>query len=224
MSEYPEFVFISYDQDISTQTYDIAVSCEAGSLVGKPVKYVRHDLNTRAVPDVPELVTVSYERKIYENTKDWFAVNFDDVEYYRSKGQIIRELVTRSQAAAIIAAKDSDIALKDAGLKIAMTQIAALKAKLAQYEAQEPVGYFDGKVDYGVGGSAIIGIDTSTKDGRTKPLYASPAPSADLKAENERLREALQDIANLYQPRTPIQRAINIARAALNVEASHDPH
>lgn len=52
-SNYPEFVFVAYDEDFSAQTHDIAVSLEAGSLVGTPVKYVRHDANTRPTPVAP---------------------------------------------------------------------------------------------------------------------------------------------------------------------------
>lgn len=47
---YPDYVFVAYDEDFSAQTYDIAVSLEPGNLVGRPVKYIRHDLNTRPAP------------------------------------------------------------------------------------------------------------------------------------------------------------------------------
>ncbi len=49
-SNYPDYVFVAYDEDFSAQTYDIAVSLEPGNLVGRPVKYIRHDLNTRSAP------------------------------------------------------------------------------------------------------------------------------------------------------------------------------
>jgi len=47
---YPFYVFVAYDEDFSAQTYDIAVSLEPGNLVGRPVKYIRHDLNTLPAP------------------------------------------------------------------------------------------------------------------------------------------------------------------------------
>ncbi|MCO7736394.1 hypothetical protein NJB95_07185 [Brucella intermedia] len=47
---YPDYVFVAYDEDFSAQTHDVAVSLDAGNLVGTPVKYVRHDLNTRPAP------------------------------------------------------------------------------------------------------------------------------------------------------------------------------
>ncbi len=52
-SNYPEFVFVAYDEDFSAQTHDVAVSLEAGSLVGTPVKYVRHDANHHPTPVAP---------------------------------------------------------------------------------------------------------------------------------------------------------------------------
>lgn len=128
-SEYPEFVFVAYDGDMTTEDYDISVSLEAGSLVGKPVKYIRHDSNTRAAPDVPELVR--WKHCEYPNQHK--MIEHKDGEY-----------VLHSQAAEIIAAKDVEIAgIKDCvkGLfddrAYNRERAAAAEAKLAQYEAQE---------------------------------------------------------------------------------------
>ena len=46
---YPDFVFISYEEDVSAQTRDVAVSLEPGSLVRTPVMYIRHDLKERVL-------------------------------------------------------------------------------------------------------------------------------------------------------------------------------
>lgn len=57
------------------------------------------------------------------------------------------------------------------------------------------------------------------------PIYASPAPAADLKAENERLREALKFYADVHKYPSPLTGGMGdlwsdcgrIARAALNL-------
>lgn len=64
---YPDYVFVAYDEDFSAQTYDIAVSLEPGSLVGRPVKYTRHDLNTRPSPAATDTGLVRYDLSMFGN-------------------------------------------------------------------------------------------------------------------------------------------------------------
>ena len=54
---YPDFVFIAYDGDENSDTYEVAASLEPGNLVGKPVRYVRHDVNSsmyRVISNIEE--------------------------------------------------------------------------------------------------------------------------------------------------------------------------
>lgn len=103
-SNYPDYVFVAYDEDFSAQTYDIAVSLEPGNLVGRPVKYIRHDLNTRSAPAATDtgLVTVAKQWKV--TAKNWSGLKPEISEPFDE-----RELVTRSQAEAIIAAKNATL-------------------------------------------------------------------------------------------------------------------
>lgn len=59
-------------------------------------------INTRAVPDVPELVVVSHE-VFYAPTREWRKTSLPD--YYRNNDNLVRDLVDKDQAAAVIAAK-----------------------------------------------------------------------------------------------------------------------
>nr|WP_278374557.1 hypothetical protein [Brucella anthropi] len=64
---YPDYVFVAYDEDFSAQTYDIAVSLEPGNLVGRPVKYIRHDLNTLPAPAATDTGLVRYDLSMFGN-------------------------------------------------------------------------------------------------------------------------------------------------------------
>ena len=110
----------------------------------------------------------------------------------------------------------------------------AAEAKLAQYEAQKPVGFLIGDGSF-TSSIAQAHIARNHANMPVTALYASPAPSADLKAENERLRfrlNAAADDFDLIQQRIndgQIERAKATAwqgereaRAALNVEASNE--
>jgi len=104
---YPDYVFVAYDEDFSAQTYDIAVSLEPGNLVGRPVKYIRHDLNTRPAPAATDtgLETVAFQhRRIdkYGVVGDWRPYKRD---LFGSDRIESRELVTRSQAEELLAAE-----------------------------------------------------------------------------------------------------------------------
>ena len=69
LRNYPDYVFVAYDDDFSAQTYDIAVSLEPGNLVGRPVKYIRHDLNTRPAPAATDTGLVTVKRELLEAVK-----------------------------------------------------------------------------------------------------------------------------------------------------------
>lgn len=64
------------------------------------------ELNTRAVPEVPELVVVSHE-VFYAPTREWRKTSLPD--YYRNNDNLVRDLVDKDQAVAVIAAKDLEI-------------------------------------------------------------------------------------------------------------------
>lgn len=167
--------------------------------------------NTRAVPDVPELVR-------------YYAV---------SGGNMMKHdnglFVLYSQAAEIIAAKDKEIeqAKKEVNtllvsyvrehffenktfqplddligqisqLDNAITitrdfknRAEAAEAELAEYEAQEPVAWRHPEAGWTDVSKDEVAVHC--KHGtQPQPLYDSPAPAADLKTENERLREVLR--------------------------------
>lgn len=189
---------------------------------------------TRSVPDVPELKRFEFRQAEYlggDNTLETAeGEDADNGEY-----------VLYTQAAEIIAAKDAEIdrlrqlftlqtdthAEHVKGLskrhekeleiygKTAQgfrERAEAAEAKLAQYEAQEPVGYLlGGKLVYGYEGRSL-------NDLRSKgtPLYASPAPSADLKSENEKLTALVQNITKFDIGSPEHFRAVYDARSALN--------
>lgn len=154
--------------------------------------------NTRAAPDVPELVAVSYE-VFYAPTREWRKTI--EPEYYRKNGDLVRDLIDKSKAAEIIAAKDAEFVSK---LKEKVHQdrkvleevsidrwnwkerAEAAEAKLAQYEAQEPVGC--ATVYIYKGRRNLVMNELGNNAAGTLPigehkLYASPVPAADLKAE-----------------------------------------
>ncbi|WP_075654665.1 hypothetical protein [Pseudochrobactrum sp. B5] len=158
---------------------------------------------TRAAPDVSELVRYRLH---------WSDFDTADMEIDSMAG----EYVLHSQAAEIIAA---DRAEKHR----AQEAVLKLERELAQYEAQEPVAYIQScdlkwlsHDNYG-----SITITTTKSTTHTEPLYVSPVPAADLKAENERLREVLTKISSPTQATGLLWWQVE-ARAALNVEASND--
>ncbi|WOC15070.1 hypothetical protein [Pseudochrobactrum sp. MP213Fo] len=146
--------------------------------------------NTRAVPDAPDLVR--------------YSVRLDEGRYFGMAEYAGGKYVLHSQAAEIIAAKDAEIALKDTGLKIAMTKIAALEANLAQYEVQEPADGF--VIEDGISyAHKVFGEGYFFSDDCLRPFYTAPVASdADLRVENERLREALENANGLIN--TPVAR------------------
>lgn len=127
--------------------------------------------NTRAVPNVPELVIVSHE-VFYAPTREWRKTN--DPDYYRKSDNLVRDLVDKDKAAAVIAAKDAEtefllserrkivaaITSHDEDTEISIADIIecveelrarakAAEAKLAQIEKREAEGWFtdDHKTD-----------------------------------------------------------------------------
>lgn len=175
-------------------------------------------LNTRAVPDVPELVR--YERTVADERQEHFGM----VEHRYG------EYVLHSQAAEIIAA---DRAEKHR----AQEAVLKLERELAQYKDQIPIGYITPKAQLSLlqEFSASDSISPVKMGECRVAIYDRPAPAADLKAENERLRVRLNAVADdfdLIQQRIndgQIERAKATAwqgereaRAALNVEASNE--
>lgn len=133
-------------------------------------------LQDQGVPDVPELVRY----------RIWFDNNYNEIVDEDPEGEYVRY----HQAAAVIAAKDGRITDYK-------NLVDALHAKLAQYEAQEPVAWMHPEA--GWTDVCKVTVANHCKHGiEPLPLYASPAPAADLKAENERLREALT-VASKYR-------------------------
>lgn len=197
-------------------------------------------LVSRAAPDVPELVR--YERTVADERQEHFGM----VEHRYG------EYVLHSQAAKIIAELDNRACIAEYRFENAINFVQPLlmrraedaEAKLSQYEAQEPVMWVD---DTGLAAFGINGVSTvhtqfeSHRSDRFKhPLYAAPI-SDSLKAENEKLREALKPFAEYMRdygdkdnhgaPAPDAQGVgwiylnhghFRAARAALNVEASHD--
>ncbi|MDP8249954.1 hypothetical protein [Pseudochrobactrum saccharolyticum] len=195
----------------------------------EPSKETLAHWNTRAAPDVPELKWYTYDSLPA-------SMCIDNVE-----------LVLHSQAAEIIAAKDVEIAgIKDCvkGLfddrAYNRERAEAAEAKLAQYEAQEPVVYtLIFRKSYGVNAETTFkkfedaekyAIRCELPLSSIIPLYASPAPAADLKADLERKDAALRFYADTSKYPAPLTGGMGalwedcgqIARAALNVEASND--
>lgn len=156
--------------------------------------------NTRAVPDVPELV-----RYRMEGCEDTYYENGHlqhDGIYVNEVEDATGTYVLASEAERIIAdlVKENE-RLKDSrsdapiGGDLAYGLIhraEADEAKLAEIEKQVPVGYYNGKLDYGVGGSSVIGIDKTTKNGLIFPIGAHPVADREPTA-----RQALQAIADL---------------------------
>lgn len=153
--------------------------------------------NTRAVPDVPELVRYDKGDICLAIENGYDPLPSKDGEY-----------VLHSQAAEIIAAKDVEIAVGDVAIKqnaLLWKRAEAAEAELAKYEAQEPIKVLDSVIEHVKG---VIEDCTQCEDKDMdhpfadniaqllSPLYASPAPAADLKAENERLREVVEFYAN----------------------------
>lgn len=184
---------------------------------------------TRAVPDVPELVRY-----------DWCRTRMM-VEGGRG------EYVRYDQAAEIIAAKDKEIErLKNLidgddcpdpdKIDALFSRAEAAEAKLAQYEAQEPVAYtLIFRRSYGVNTETTFkkfedaekyAIRCELPLSNIIPLYASPAPDADMKAKCDRYEQALDRISKMDRSHgsweTIAYDATNIAGASLNVEASND--
>ncbi|MDM8346231.1 hypothetical protein P8H26_12605 [Pseudochrobactrum sp. sp1633] len=181
-------------------------------------------LGTRAVPDVPELVRWKHceypnQHKMMEHTEGKYVL-------YSQAAEIIDELscllndkqADLMQKDEIIAAKNNQIDVSNAAFKqnaLLWKRIEAAEAKLAQYEAQEPIAY---RYRHSENENWYYG-ETDQYWWEHQPLYA--APTADLKAENERLREVLTKISSPTQATGLLWWQVE-ARAALNVEASND--
>ncbi|MDP8249590.1 hypothetical protein [Pseudochrobactrum saccharolyticum] len=166
---------------------------------------------TRTVPDVTELKRY----RLHWSDFDTAYMEIDSIE---------GEYVLYSQAAEIIAAiREEWSKAHNADQKAflaAIKRAEAAEAKLAQYEAQEPIGYLIGDGHFTMSEKQAE-IAKSCTTFTVIPLYASPTPAADLKAENERLREALTKISSPTQTAGLLWWQVE-ARAALNVEASND--
>ena len=211
--------------------------------------------NMRAVPDVPELVRYAHEYDREDGSSFW---SVDDSDRAPDG-----EFVLHSQAVAVIAAKDAEIKIwslnskgwaenynsaleraeaaeaKNTELEAAWLnaegKISDLEHKLAQYEAQEPIGYIYTTPSYDAGGGTRF-TPRKPSDGNEewygnlRAVYITPAP--DLRAENERLREALRDVTEHLKPhvnvgaktREPHETALSAydrAQALLSKEVSN---
>lgn len=225
--------------------------CQDGECLAskiEPSEETKRHWNTRAAPDVPELVAMG---AITADTGE--LIKRDDIE----ENNILHiPLCRKDRAAEIIAAKDKEIDRftvdecefghkyakmtdhphKDGrpqcpnclsiGLTRARDRAEAAEAILAQYEAQEPVAWLCEKLNGDDRFSKVVYNPLSVEQlvelgGEVTPLYASPAPCPDLKAENEKLREALTKISSPTQTAGLLWWQVE-ARAALNVEASND--
>lgn len=100
----------------------------------------------------------------------------------------------------------------------------ALEAELAQIKAQEPVAWMHPEARWTDVSKQEISVHCKIGT-YPLPLYASPL-SDSLKAENERYRIALEIIGDGFVAPKDAPKyhdeAVNIARAALNVETSND--
>lgn len=151
-----------------------------------------HDLmlNTRAVPDVPEMERYGFEVKRYATD------GFHEKTYFVKKPD--GQYVFHSRAVAVIAAKDAEIKKQHDGghesFKIAIgwqERALAAEAKLSQIEKQEPVTHYIVS-DFGGEFDKVKMMPIGRH-----PLYAAPVASdADLRAENERYKQALETIEN----------------------------
>lgn len=175
----------------------ICKDCKYVSGVHSNEDDARNEWNTRAVPDVPEL----------EALKKYTVI---------SPFAPIGEYILHSEAAEIIAA---DRAEKHR----AQEAVLKLERELAQYKDQIPIGYITPKAQLSLlqEFSASDSISPVKMGECRVAIYDRPAPAADLKAENEKLREALTKISSPTQTAGLLWWQVE-ARAALNVEASND--
>lgn len=117
--------------------------------------------NTRAVPDVPELVRYEYDILLGKMDK------YNEGEYVRY-----------DQAAVIISAKDASYNKLEAAWLNAEGKITELEAKLAQIKAQEPVAWMHPTAGWtDVSKSKIAAHCKHGTD--PKPLYAAPVARED---------------------------------------------
>lgn len=185
--------------------------------------------NTRAVPDVPELVAVSHE-VFYAPTREWRKTV--EPEYYRKNGDLVRDLIDKSKAAEIITVLTERLKNTEAAMNSiiderieATIRAEAAEAKLAQYEAQEPVGFVStGLYNKGLVKERrfVVSFKKDEINGYIIPLYTSPSPAADLKVENERLSALVRNITKFDIGSPEHFRAVYDARSALN--PSEPPH
>ena len=221
-------VDVPFDDQFGERAYEIA----------------RLHWNTRAVPDVPEIDVNRSTTKDVEcqnNQSMTHNANVPELDRYRPAVYMepclggmfndeFGEYALYSQAAEIIAANRAE-------KHKAQNAVLNLERKLAQYEAQEPIGWIPTATvkwlnEYDGSACAIqtaVHNKPIKSDGGVQ-LYTSPAPAADLKAENEKLREALEFYADTSKYPAPLTGGMGdlwsdcgqIARAALNVETSND--
>lgn len=136
---------------------------------------------TRPVPDVPELVRYA------------MSLSYAVVGGHSPKLEEVKDgaLVLHSQAVAVIAEWRKRYHETHELLLNVDEKLQTAETKLAQYEAQEPVAWMYVNDD---GECEQIEYGKSFDDPHITNLYTSPAPCPDLKAENERLRGALEDV------------------------------
>ena len=108
-------------------------------------------------------------------------------------------------------------------------QLRAAEAELAQIREQEPVAWYIPDRGDLIGSSFLVKIHIGTDRPAlwvyAKPLYASPAPAANLKAICDRYKQTLENIAKLsatHMSSSDQIFAVASSRAALNAEASND--
>lgn len=147
---------------------------------------------------------------------------------------ITREFKNRAEAAeAKLEVRDAEKQQMLNAMNSMAKAFKRLKSKLAQYEAQKPAAYtLIFRKSYGVNAETTFKkfeeaekyvISCGLPLSSIIPLYASPAPAtaADLKAENERLREALKAIdKNAVGSMVPSSVISALVDAALNAKTS----
>lgn len=204
-----------------------------GGLARELLEKCKAELNTRAVPDVPELVRHTVTCQYHEDDGYPYADTFKHAN---------GEYVLYSQAAEIIAARDAKIErLNEQNDKFkwqvrdTCTRAEAAEAKLAQYEAQEPVGFtealeiiksaFDAwsskphnqKWFKRIDGTPITNDLTVTIAEQVRRLYDSPV-SDSMKAECDRYKEALglcqRTLAMIIDPKSIVSTTPIIAFAS----------
>ena len=169
---YPDYVFVACDEDFSAQTYDIAVSLEPGNLVGRPVKYIRHDLNTLPAPAATDTGLVTFS---VEMLRDYAFMKADTEGDYVTRSQAESEIrKVRKDAEELLAAKEAERAEQwrlrremEADRDTQKAIATSLEAELAAERKNTAEA-----IREGLKAVAEVRADNAAKDARIKELEA----------------------------------------------------